>query len=606
MIGVVTPSNSPLFLTLPQVAAGLLAGNGVVWKPAPAGSTAAFHAAALCYRARLPPALLQIVPGDAEAARDLVQAGVDKLFFTGGSEAGRSLYRLQAVARPPGGAGAVGPPCRAGPGRRRRRPGRAGTRLGEARQSRAKLRVGAAGPGGAPTLRGVCRGRARRDDRPSRGGGAGGARAGGARAPPRPHRRGPIGRGARGAGRRERADLVADVASGMRVVEDEVVGPVLPVAPFDSEELALRWINGSPHRLSASIWSNDVDRARDVAARLDVGQVWINDQLHPDRSARGDARGPGSERIRREPWPRRPHGDGAAQGRLRDSGAARPGLTIARLWQASRGCFAAPSAWSSGRASPPAPGARRSCSARCGGWPSCANGARDGADRGDRRWDGGPLGGGSAGRARSSRHAARGASGRRGQGRGSRSGGRARGPRADHPDRPRRLAGPLCLVWPRHGGRGIRRAPRAGSPRHLRRWRAVRPARRSRAHPRRGGRVSSPRRRRTGRGSSISGRGPSGSPPTSIARGDVSSLADLARFALTGGGRLVDVLPFARYPSLARAARCLRPDEAAAPLPWPLRPLPRPGRGARALGRDRHPVSDGERGIWYPLGGSGG
>ncbi len=97
VVGIVTPSNSLMFLAVPQVAAALVAGNGVVWKPAPAGAAVAAHVASIFRRAGLPPGALQIVHGGAEAARDLVIAGVDKLHFTGGTAAGLDLYRLQAV-----------------------------------------------------------------------------------------------------------------------------------------------------------------------------------------------------------------------------------------------------------------------------------------------------------------------------------------------------------------------------------------------------------------------------------------------------------------------------------------------------------------------------
>jgi acyl-CoA reductase-like NAD-dependent aldehyde dehydrogenase len=96
VVGVITPGNAPLFLSVPQVAAALLAGNAVLWKPAPAGDALAVLAASAFRQAGLPEDLLQVVQGGAEAARSVVEVGVDKLFFTGGSAAGLSLYRLQA------------------------------------------------------------------------------------------------------------------------------------------------------------------------------------------------------------------------------------------------------------------------------------------------------------------------------------------------------------------------------------------------------------------------------------------------------------------------------------------------------------------------------
>jgi acyl-CoA reductase-like NAD-dependent aldehyde dehydrogenase len=76
------------------------------------------------------------------------------------------------------------------------------------------------------------------------------------------------------------AVILAEVTPGMRVVDEEVAGPILAVAAVDEVEQALAWVNSSPGRESASVWSRDVRRARRIAARLDVGHVWINGALH--------------------------------------------------------------------------------------------------------------------------------------------------------------------------------------------------------------------------------------------------------------------------------------------------------------------------------------
>jgi acyl-CoA reductase-like NAD-dependent aldehyde dehydrogenase len=88
-------------------------------------------------------------------------------------------------------------------------------------------------------------------------------------------------RGARSIPGRGPVVLLADVRPGMRVVEEEVQGLLLAVAPVGSAAEAVAWINRGRHRLSASIWSGDAGSARRLARALDVGQVWINDELHP-------------------------------------------------------------------------------------------------------------------------------------------------------------------------------------------------------------------------------------------------------------------------------------------------------------------------------------
>ncbi|MGW0750825.1 aldehyde dehydrogenase family protein [Streptomyces sp. NPDC002587] len=67
---------------------------------------------------------------------------------------------------------------------------------------------------------------------------------------------------------------------GMRVVREEVFGPVLTVETFRTEEQAVALANDTEYGLAGAVWSSDRDRARRVAGRLRHGTVWIND-FHP-------------------------------------------------------------------------------------------------------------------------------------------------------------------------------------------------------------------------------------------------------------------------------------------------------------------------------------
>ena len=70
--------------------------------------------------------------------------------------------------------------------------------------------------------------------------------------------------------------IVADVAEGTRLVDEEQFGPVLPVIRFSDIDDAVRRANGTRYGLGASVWSRDMQRARAVADRLEAGTVWIN------------------------------------------------------------------------------------------------------------------------------------------------------------------------------------------------------------------------------------------------------------------------------------------------------------------------------------------
>jgi acyl-CoA reductase-like NAD-dependent aldehyde dehydrogenase len=71
--------------------------------------------------------------------------------------------------------------------------------------------------------------------------------------------------------------VLTGVDHTMSIMRDETFGPVIPVAPFETEDEAIRFANDSTYGLGASVWTRDMRRARRIARRLDAGMVWIND-----------------------------------------------------------------------------------------------------------------------------------------------------------------------------------------------------------------------------------------------------------------------------------------------------------------------------------------
>ncbi|MET9670134.1 aldehyde dehydrogenase family protein [Streptomyces sp. NPDC006475] len=70
--------------------------------------------------------------------------------------------------------------------------------------------------------------------------------------------------------------LFADCTSGMRIVREEIFGPVVVVVPFDTEEEGIALANDSDYGLIDYVWSGDVARAFRIAGELRAGGVGVN------------------------------------------------------------------------------------------------------------------------------------------------------------------------------------------------------------------------------------------------------------------------------------------------------------------------------------------
>ena len=66
----------------------------------------------------------------------------------------------------------------------------------------------------------------------------------------------------------------------MRIVQEEVFGPVVTVEGFSDEEEAIKLANDSIYGLAGAIFSQDIGKAQRIASKLKLGTVWIND-FHP-------------------------------------------------------------------------------------------------------------------------------------------------------------------------------------------------------------------------------------------------------------------------------------------------------------------------------------
>ena len=292
VVGQIIPWNFPLLMLAWKVAPALAAGNTVVLKPAEFTPLTALAFAEMAHDAGLPAGVLNIVTGDGETGKLVVaHPDVDKIAFTGSTEVGRSIRKatagsgkklsLELGGKSPflvfedadldsvveGVVDAIwfnqGQVCCAG-SRLLVQEGTADRLVEKLRARMEKLRVG------SPLDKAVDMGAIV--------------------APVQLERiRGLVERGvAEGAtvwqpswacpteGCFYPPTLFTDVSPAATVAQVEIFGPVLVTMTFRTPAEAVQLANNTPYGLAASVWTENINLALDVAPKLKAGVVWIN------------------------------------------------------------------------------------------------------------------------------------------------------------------------------------------------------------------------------------------------------------------------------------------------------------------------------------------
>jgi len=291
VIGIITPWNGPFILSLNPSVQALMAGNTVVLKPSEVTPFSGRLVGDLFRDAGLPPDVLTVVEGDGETGAALVEAGVDKISFTGsvrtgrkvGETCGRNLIpcTLELGGKDPMVVCGDADPSRAARGAVFGAFMNAGqfccstervyvvdaiadefTRL-VVEETKA-LKLGTVGefdigpmiwPKQLETIeRHVADAIAR------------GARvlAGGKRATP-------VG------GLFYEPTVLVDVTHDMAVMREETFGPILPIVRVRDENEAIRLANDTTYGLSSNLWTRDEDKAIRLSKQLCSGSVCVND-----------------------------------------------------------------------------------------------------------------------------------------------------------------------------------------------------------------------------------------------------------------------------------------------------------------------------------------
>ncbi|HKS26440.1 MAG TPA: aldehyde dehydrogenase family protein [Pyrinomonadaceae bacterium] len=296
VVGIISPWNFPWATPLAEVVMALMAGNAVVLKPSELTPLVGLKIGEVFRRAGLSEGLLEVVTGDGSTGAALVEAGVDKIMFTGSVSTGKRVAeaaarRLMPVVLELGGkdpmivmddadveraahAAVWGAFANSGQAcasvERCYVQSRIATKFIERVVELTRgLRQGA-DAGDAPDIGSMSSERQLEivDE----------------------HVRDAVARGAKaltGGGRKSAAvgafyepTVLVGVDHSMLVMREETFGPVLPVMTFESEEEVVELANDSVFGLTASVWTKNIRRGLRVAGRIQAGTVMVNEVLY--------------------------------------------------------------------------------------------------------------------------------------------------------------------------------------------------------------------------------------------------------------------------------------------------------------------------------------
>jgi len=296
VVGIISPWNFPWATPLDEIVMALMAGNAIVVKPSELTPLTALKIGEVFKRAQLPEGLLHIITGDGSTGAALVDAGVNKIMFTGSVNTGKRVAEAAAKQLTPvvlelGGkdpmivledanlenaarAAIWGAFCNSGQacasiercyvhesvaGKFIELVTKETGLLKQDKASETEVDVGA-----MTSERQLEIVEDHVGDAVQRGAQV---RAGG-------HRLNSSG------GWFHEPTVVTGVDHSMKLMRDETFGPVLPIMTFKNDEEAIRLANDSIYGLTASVFTSDIARGKRLAEKIDAGTVMVNEVVY--------------------------------------------------------------------------------------------------------------------------------------------------------------------------------------------------------------------------------------------------------------------------------------------------------------------------------------
>jgi len=296
VVGIISPWNFPWATPLDEVVMALMAGNAVVVKPSELTPFTALKIADVFKQAQLSDGLLEIVTGDGSTGAALVEAGVNKIMFTGSVNTGKRVAEAAAKHLTPvvlelGGkdpmivfedanlenaarAAIWGAFCNSG-------QACASIERCYVHESIAAKFVDIV----------VKETKLLKQDKPSTGDIDVGAMTNERQLEiVEDHVSDAVERGAevRAGGHRldesqgwfHEPTVVTGVDHSMKLMRDETFGPVLPIMTFKTDEEAVRLANDSIYGLTASVFTGNLERGKRIAEQIDAGTVMVNEVVY--------------------------------------------------------------------------------------------------------------------------------------------------------------------------------------------------------------------------------------------------------------------------------------------------------------------------------------